>query len=511
MNNSFNIQDEKIEEIVNTMTDMILEIDNKSIIVFASQSTSTIPGVENYENYAKQSHQMSGIDLQNILNFIFSSHDDQHNYKKENISSDTFKCPKQEKITINEDKLKYIYNYVSEAIFVVQDEKIVFCNKIAEFMIGRKFDNLLYMCYDEFKHEQRYQKADSDIKFVDLITVKILWNGKPAILNLISDTTAIKQAELKVEKYKQKLEIKNTRYEDLMNLLQDGFYEVDLNSNIVFLSQSALNTLKIKNPSSVMNKPISDFFINKSDHDELKKLLIQKGEIVRHKTKIKNNLNEIIDISITIKLLVNKNGEYNGSYGTFRDITHIIQKEQEIEFLHKVFDNIQYALVVFDSNKIIRYANVNLNKLISPENALCDCIGKRIDNFIFPETISFNEMLKKIKEDGKWIGPSKVFNLTNNTLIPPVDIIFSPFLYKDEEMIIGSYYDSSKYKKLEQKIIEQSNNYIELSNHMQILLTEMNQFNEIKKTKIMDLELTLDSIFQGISNNGHNNNTTISI
>ena len=559
-------QKDKYETIVNTMTEMILEIDNDGIILFASPNTSTILGVENFENYIGQLC-LSGINVSDMLNFIMS-HDEiksgkktqdliKYKYSKPNgdhicieaSTSPLFSDGKfvstllvgrdvteQEKaiteLRINEEKLRYVYDNTSEAIFVAQDGKIVFCNKMTETLIGRKSENILGMGFDKFihfedrklvvdRHFKRQQGINEtnkysfkvvtdnkDVKFVDLTTVRILWDENPATLNLVSDVTIRKLAEAKAECYKKELEIKNIQYQNILDTLQEGFYEVDYDSNIIFFSKSALKCLKIEDFETIRNSPISDFFVNKEDHEKLKRLIIENGELCQYPTRIKDSSGNILDILITIKLLKDENGNYKGSYGTFKDISCIIEKQKEIELLYKVFENSQNALIVFGQDRIVKYANCAVCRLISPsENVTAKeyIVGKSVNTLIFPELISFDNIIEKIKEDGKWLGPARAFSLSDGSGTIPIDIIFSSISYEDEMLIVGSYYDTTEYKQLQKQVIEHAKNYVDLSNQMQWLSVELNHFEETRKSKIRDLEQSLESIFQGIKYNGQIN------
>lgn len=554
-------QKDKYQTIVDTMTEMILEINNEGIVLFASPNTSTILGIEVDSIIGKTC--LSGINLQDMLNFILT-HDDIKKGKKThdlikykyhhpsdgliNIEASTSplfnddnemygtllvgrdvteKERAMEEVRSSEQKLRYIYDNTSEAIFIAQDGAIVFCNKTTENLIGLPIDKIIGMKFDKFihsedrntvveRHEKRLQNLDnniinkysfkvitnnSNVKYVDLTTVKVDWEGRPATLNLVSDISDKRIAEQKAENYKKELEIRNRQYQDILDTLQEGFYRCDKDSCIMFLSKSALSYLEIENLEQVKGKHISFLFEEKDNHLKIKKMLLNNTHLQDYDCRLKTLNNNIIDVSLTVKPIFNSNGIYEGSYGTFRDVTIFKKHQKELDVLYKVFENSQNALIVFGVDKKIKYANISALRLIVNDTGdkisiQTHIIDKKVDSFIYPDLVSLDDILQKLMEEDKWIGSAKVYSLLSNDGVVPVDIIFSKITYDNETLIVGSYYDVTEYKKMQSIIVEQAKNYVDITQKMEELVNEMSNYRQSKSDKISVLEQTLELTFK---------------
>jgi PAS domain S-box-containing protein len=127
----------------------------------------------------------------------------------------------------SEESYRNLFENAGEAIFVAQDGKLVFFNPTATRIIGYSAEELLSMPFTGFIHpddrdmviDRHYRRVkeeaspsiyplriihrDGSVRWVELNTVLINWQGKPATLNFLNDITERKQAE---EKLRESLE-----------------------------------------------------------------------------------------------------------------------------------------------------------------------------------------------------------------------------------------------------------------------------------------------------------------
>ena len=133
---------------------------------------------------------------------------------------------KEAEATLRASDLKYrqVVENASEAIFVAQGGRLVFLNPATASMIGHSGEELTARPFVDFIHPDdrdmvlerhrarttgeeppsvyafRVVREDGAVRWVELKTVLIEWQGEPATLNLMGDITARRQAESERER-----------------------------------------------------------------------------------------------------------------------------------------------------------------------------------------------------------------------------------------------------------------------------------------------------------------------
>jgi PAS domain S-box-containing protein len=119
----------------------------------------------------------------------------------------------------SEERYRNLFDNANEAIFVAQDGKLAFINPMTARMIGYSGEDLVSRSFVEFIHPDdrgmvidrhvrrikgeelphiysfRIIRGDDKVIWVELNTVVVNWEGKPATLNFLSDITERKRAE----------------------------------------------------------------------------------------------------------------------------------------------------------------------------------------------------------------------------------------------------------------------------------------------------------------------------
>jgi diguanylate cyclase (GGDEF)-like protein/PAS domain S-box-containing protein len=125
----------------------------------------------------------------------------------------------EEALKESEEKHRNLFQNANEAIFVAQDGKLVYLNPMSVNLIGYSGEEVMSRSFIEFIHPDdrgmvidrhirrmkgeeiphlysfRIIHRDGNVKWVELNTVSISWEGKPATLNFMSDITDRKQTE----------------------------------------------------------------------------------------------------------------------------------------------------------------------------------------------------------------------------------------------------------------------------------------------------------------------------
>jgi PAS domain S-box-containing protein len=131
----------------------------------------------------------------------------------------------------SEERYRNLFENAKEAIFVAQDGKLVFLNPRTAMLIGYSGEDLLSRSFVDFIHPDdrdmvidrhvrrmkgeelphiysfRIIHRDGNVRWVDLNTVLINWEGNPATLNFLSDTTERKKAEEELLRSRQWLSL----------------------------------------------------------------------------------------------------------------------------------------------------------------------------------------------------------------------------------------------------------------------------------------------------------------
>ncbi|MFW6334880.1 MAG: PAS domain S-box protein, partial [Desulfosalsimonas sp.] len=129
----------------------------------------------------------------------------------------------------SEEKYCILVENAKEAIFVAQDGMLRFANRAAceltghgyEMLTSVPFADLLHPEDREFVLDRHYKRlkgnetesdycfrvvnSSGDLRWVDLSSVEIQWEGRPATLNFVSDITDQKRAEQEREKLEKQL------------------------------------------------------------------------------------------------------------------------------------------------------------------------------------------------------------------------------------------------------------------------------------------------------------------
>jgi len=434
---------------------------------------------------------------------VFNIKDLTERFQKRKIEEDLKISEKRYKAIV-EDQIELICRFTPDGLLTfVNNAYCSYFGKSYEKLIGTPFMELIDDV-DKETVDNSFKKINKNIpfdhydyKFIKDGQVKwIHWSNR-AIFdedgNIVEyqsigfDITERKILEQEVLKSK-------LLYQGILENLYEGFYQTNKDGNLCFLSQSALDMLGYSDKSELIGTPIRDVFLDPNEHDEfLRRLKYAGGRLYDQELDILNKNKEVITVSFNSQAIYDKNGEFSGSQGTFRDITEFNQRMNEIIKLYHVVEGSQNALVVMELDGTITYANkATLKVARSPEWVTLEehVIGRKIRSFIsFDEPENLSNVWSVVEKTGMWFGPAYVFCACSNVERIPIDVMFSKIKNGDDKSyIVASYYDVSEYRRLENKIKEQSQMYEDLYEKMQDLVTRMNTLNQTKLKKLSGLE-----------------------
>lgn len=175
----------------------------------------------------------------------------------------------EKKIKESEEKYRLLFENAVEAIVVIQDYKIKIWNPMIESLSGYSKEELTSMIFLDFIHDGdrknaldyhlrrlageefgrkyrfRLMRKDNNIRWIEMSSIKILWEGKAATLNLLTDIT---------DRIRKEKEILFLSYHDqLTGLYNRRFYEeelvkIDTEANLpITVVMADVNGLKLTN------------------------------------------------------------------------------------------------------------------------------------------------------------------------------------------------------------------------------------------------------------------------
>jgi len=284
------------------------------------------------------------------------------------------------------------------------------------------------------------------------------------------------------------------RYRAILDNLQEGFYQTDREGKIIFVSQSALEIFGFTHRLEVLGTPIKNYFVNPDERDVIvNRVRDMGGKMFDYEVEVLNRNKEKLTISLNVQIIFDENNNFNGTQGTFRDITEFKRRMNEIIKLYHLVEESQNALVLMEMDGTIIYANkAALAVTHSPEWVTIQnhVIGRKIKSFIsFDPPTTFQDVFETVGTTNKWLGPAYANCACAGVSRVPIDVMFSKIANGGGKFyIVASYYDVSEYRRLEEKIKEQSRMYEELSQIMQELVDEMTEVNKNHLQKMLKLE-----------------------
>ncbi|MDD5495045.1 MAG: PAS domain S-box protein, partial [Dehalococcoidia bacterium] len=161
----------------------------------------------------------------------------------------------EEALMQSEEKYRSVVENALEIIFIVQDGVIKFINRRSGIMLGYTPEEAYSHSFTDFIHpDDRQMVADRHARrlhgeeledvysfrvigrerneaWVELRSVLVDWEGKPATLNFLSDITGRKRAE-------EALRRSEERYRTILDEMGEGYYEIDAKGNMVFINEA---------------------------------------------------------------------------------------------------------------------------------------------------------------------------------------------------------------------------------------------------------------------------------
>jgi diguanylate cyclase (GGDEF)-like protein/PAS domain S-box-containing protein len=254
--------------------------------------------------------------------------------------------------------------------------------------------------------------------------------------------------------------------EESLRLAQEighfGSWDIDLITKEAVLSQESYNIYKI-DPSV---KPVLDTFLSQViDEDKPKTLKIMEemrdGKIKSIELHVKRyDNNEIINVLINGKMILDDNGTPIRMIGTTLDITEISKLREQNKEQAQILEQIHDSVVTTDLNGIITHWNNGATKIFGYSSL--EVIGKPLSTLYAKSSLEqITQMFKTVLKTGTCKGEN--VNITKSEELIHTDTSLSLLKNENGEVIgvIGFSQDITQKKEIEKKLQKQT----ELLNH----------------------------------------------
>jgi len=241
-------------------------------------------------------------------------------------------------------------------------------------------------------------KESGRIPVASSISLKRDDRGEPiGFRGVIRDITERKQAEEALRESEARYKEKEERYRNILDNMEEAYYEVDLKGNMTFFSSAA-----VKNLGYADNTLMGMNFRQYVDEENARKVFDAFHKVFMTGETIKGVDWEAISkesgkipVESSISLVRNARGEPAGFRGIIRDITERKKaeealRESEIKF-RNLTENAQDAIIAIDMHGMITYANPAARAIAGN----MDVVGTPLKDFLpFDLVDPFLDMLK---------------------------------------------------------------------------------------------------------------------
>ena len=233
-------------------------------------------------------------------------------------------------------------------------------------------------------YEYRYIKKNGEIMWILEMITSIVYHGKRAALGSFMDITARKHME-------EALRQSEERYRTIIEDIEEGYYEVDLQGNFTFASDSICATLGYPR-EELIGMSYKNYVPNEQfDYVyNIFKKVYETGKPIKSYSLINIRKNgERIHVEDSVAPLSDKDGKIIGFKGITRDITQrkimeeILQKSED--YFREITENSSDVIIITESNGNIKYCSRSVERYLGykPE----ELTGKNAFNFIYADDL----------------------------------------------------------------------------------------------------------------------------
>ncbi|WP_051273114.1 PAS domain S-box protein [Desulfotruncus alcoholivorax] len=296
------------------------------------------------------------------------------------------------------------------------------------------------------EYEFRAVKRSGEIIYVRGYFSVIDYNGRPAVLGQVMDITEL----LKNEK----------KYKNILESIEDGYFEVDLSGNLTFFNDSLCEISGYTREEFIgMNfRQYTCEDYSKELYETFNKVY-RLGEPVKlYNWKILRKDKTIRFVETSISLIRNTEGDKTGFRGIVRDVTEQKLMEEELglqqAFFKKLFESSPEGILILDPADRIINANKGFENIF--KFPVSEVIGQDVDDLLVPE--GFEDQSSKLLDSALkgYVGQIETVRRRKDGVLIDVSILVYPIVVNGRTMgIYAIYSDITQRKRAEEELFKQ--------------------------------------------------------
>jgi PAS domain S-box-containing protein len=197
---------------------------------------------------------------------------------------------------------------------------------------------------------------DGSVRWLEVSTSRVLYEGQPAVQATFVDITERNQAE-------ETLRESEERYRTILENIEDGYYETDLPGNLTFFNDSLCRLLGYSK-DEMMGMGNNQY----TDEENRKKLFQAFNQVYRTGKPAKGFDWQVFTKDgrklfgeVSVSLIKDSKGQPTGFRGIARDITERKQAEEalrtEKQRFETLLENAPFGVIMIDKQGIFKYLN----------------------------------------------------------------------------------------------------------------------------------------------------------
>lgn len=260
------------------------------------------------------------------------------------LQNEELKIAKERQAELATEKYIVLYDFAPSGYFTIsRDGKIVDLNLSGAKMIGKDRSRLKNSCFGFFVStdtQDIYNKFLADVfilkfkqtceialKTLDELPRYVHLSGiidekEDRCLVTMIDITDRKQAENALRKSEEK-------YRGIFENVQDIFYQIDFNGNIIEISPSVKNYSEYTR-EDLIGTSVYSLYADAEGREEFLKTINDKGEVRDYELRFKNQAGVTKYVSVNAHLIYNSDGIPDHIDGLITDITERVLIDQEL-------------------------------------------------------------------------------------------------------------------------------------------------------------------------------------
>lgn len=378
----------------------------------------------------------------------------------------------------SEDRYRTLVELSPSGVFVFSEGRTVYVNHMGTLILGagdpkeildRPMLSLIHPDYHHDVHEnvrrlltggasahsaeRTYVKMDGTSVPVQVEAARIMWNGKPAILGLISDVTDRKQAE-------EALRASEERFAKAFQASPHPVVISELDTGrVVDLNEAACQLLGYRK-EEVQGRTTAEIGVWQSAEEQTRfmDLLKQAGSVRNAEVQLRSKNGEARQVLLSSELIELHGKQCSVTVGD--DITDRKRTEDELRRSHT------FLRQVIDADPNFIFAKDREGRFTMANKAVADCYGTTVENLIGQSDADFNPNWEEVEFSRQkdlqvinssqecFIAEEKVTDWSGKTRW--LQTVKRPIIdaYGQTHMVLGAATDITERKQMEEMLLQ---------------------------------------------------------